>query len=62
MTREGHVRICEGLGGKFPRSTRRVLPEGLTKVQNIIMRGSLFRQGGTLIEPDKVRKELPELP
>ena len=23
MTREGHVRICEGLGGKFPRSTRR---------------------------------------
>ena len=38
MTREGHVRICEGLGGKFPRSTRRVLPQRLTRVQHIIMR------------------------
>ena len=36
MTREGHVRICEGLGGKFPRSTRRLLSCRLTCVQHII--------------------------
>ena len=41
MNREVHVRICEGLGGKFPRSTRRLLPRHLTRTQHIISIPSL---------------------
>ena len=42
MTRECHVRICGGLGGKFPGATRRVMLKNRCKVNVLAALANLF--------------------
>jgi hypothetical protein len=44
MNREIHVRVCEGLRGRFPRSTRRA-PRGCTEDEGMAPRSRLAGAG-----------------
>jgi hypothetical protein len=43
MNREVHVRICEGLGVKFPGATRPIAPQYPTRPENVTTLNGGFR-------------------
>ena len=58
MSREVHVRICEGVGVRFPRATRRVVLCNGTKTQALAMKEELkgvLRNMGLELSEEKTK-------